>query len=90
VTPDLINAMFELCGGFFILLHCKAVLQDKTVAGVSVLAVIFFTLWGYWNLYYYPSLGQYLSFYAGVFIMIANTMWLGLLFKFRPKIGEVK
>jgi len=85
MNADLINAIFELGGGFFILLHCKAVFKDKAVAGVSVLAVIFFSLWGFWNLYYYPSLNQMLSFYSGIFIAMANTFWVGLLLYYGNK-----
>ena len=80
---DLINAMFELFGGFFILHHCWVVHKDKAVAGVSIISVMFFSAWGYWNLFYYPHLDQMLSFYGGVFIVIANTLWVYLLLKYR-------
>lgn len=80
---DIINAMFELFGGFFILNHCWVAYKDKAVAGVSIVSVIFFSLWGYWNLYYYPSLDQMWSFYGGVFIVITNTLWVFLLLKYR-------
>jgi len=80
---DLINASFELFGGFFILMHCWVAYKDKAVAGVSIISVAFFSLWGFWNLFYYPHLGQMLSFYAGVFIVLANLLWVGLLLKYR-------
>jgi len=73
--------------GVFVLDHCRNVLKDKMVAGVSIVAVIFFTLWGFWNLYYYPHLDQWLSFYGGLFIVMANFLWVVLLIKYK---GEEK
>lgn len=83
MAPDLINAAFEALGGVFILGHCRAVLRDKAVAGVSITATVFFTAWGFWNLYFYPALGQLFSFYAGVFLVLANCLWVGLLVRYR-------
>lgn len=79
MNNDLINAAFEMAGGFFILLSVRRAYLDKKVAGVSWLHVLFFTFWGAWNLYYYPSLGQYLSFYAGQFLVLVNTIWVSQL-----------
>lgn len=82
MLPDIINALFELFGGFFILNHCRVLWRDKEVKGVSIISTIFFTLWGLWNLYFYPSLGQWWSFVGGIMIVIANFIWVGLLIKF--------
>ena len=51
---DSVNGAFELCGGFFILLSVRQLYLDKQVKGVSLSHVGFFTLWGAWNLVYYP------------------------------------
>ena len=59
---DAINAAFE--GGMVFVLG-RSVLQlyrDKRVAGLHWSLVAFTTTWGAWNLYYYPSLGQWWSF----------------------------
>jgi hypothetical protein len=80
---DLINGLFELCGGFFLLLHCRRLCRDKEVKGVSTIPVVFFTIWGFWNLYFYPALGAWLSFYGGLFVVAANCLWLGLLLGYR-------
>lgn len=77
--PDKVNAAFEFCGGWFILLNVMKLLQDKSVAGVDWRAVAFFTLWGYWNCFYYRNLGQRASHYCGIFIGVMNTIWLSLL-----------
>ena len=79
---DLINASFEVLAGFMVLNHCRAVKRDKAVAGVSIVSVFFFTIWGFWNLFYYPSLGQTLSFYGSIVIVLANVYWVYLLIKF--------
>lgn len=78
-TNDHINSGFELAGGFFIVMHIIKVLHDKSVAGVSIYAIAFFTIWGYWNLYYYKSIKHKWSLRATYFITAANTFWLSLL-----------
>ena len=80
---DIINASFEVLGGFFILNHCRVVWKDKAVAGVSIVSTIFFSGWGLWNIYYYPSLDQWYSFWGGLFIVAANLLWVALLIKYR-------
>jgi len=76
---DNVNGTFEVLGGFFICLNIWDVWTSKTVAGVSWIAVAFFTLWGFWNLFYYPKLGQRMSFLGSAFVAIANVVWLVLL-----------
>ena len=66
-----------MLGAVAIFGHVRRVLKDKAVAGVSILATMFFALWGVWNLYYYPHLGQWFSFAGGVAIVIGNCCWIG-------------
>lgn len=73
---DAVNACFEALAGLFIGLSVLRLHRDKLVRGVSPVAVGFFALWGCWNLYYYPSLGQWSSFAGGVLVVIANTVWV--------------
>ena len=75
MTPDTINAAFELAGGFFLLNHCRVLWRTKEAHGVSLLSTMFFLIWGAWNCWFYPHLDQVLSFYAGLFILFANTVW---------------
>ncbi len=79
MQPDHLNALFEMLGGVFIFFNISAVLEDKAVAGVRWWTVSFFAAWGLWNLYYYPHLGQWWSFYAGLFMVAANIAWVVLL-----------
>lgn len=79
MIADYVNGLFELLGAFFILNHCFRLYKDKLVRGVSVVSTIFFTFWGIWNLYYYPSLNQWASFVGGVMIVLGNMLWIGLM-----------
>lgn len=75
---DLINGFFECVGGLLIFENCRVIYRDKMVRGVSVPVTTFFTCWGLWNLLYYPSLDQWLSFYGGLIIVAANVLWVSL------------
>ena len=89
---DLINGAFELSGGFFIWLSVRRTLRDKYVAGVDWMTTAFFAAWGWWNLYFYPSLDQWASFAGGVFIVIMNTTWVVLLIYYsrNPKRSQTR
>jgi peptidoglycan biosynthesis protein MviN/MurJ (putative lipid II flippase) len=76
---DAVNGGFELFGGFMVLLHCAQLYRDKQVRGASWLATFGFAIWGVWNLYYYPHLGQWASFAGGVVIVLANTLWVSMM-----------
>lgn len=84
---DYVNGAFEILGAVAIFGHVRRVLKDKAVAGVSLYSTIFFASWGFWNLYYYPSLDQWASFVGGIFIVLGNVCWIaGLIYYTRhPK-----
>lgn len=75
-SPDLINASLELGGALFSALNVVRLWRDRTVAGVSYTAFAFFTLWGCWNLFYYPHLSQPLSALAALALVLVNIAWL--------------
>lgn len=79
MTPDLVNGAFELGGSILIWMNVRQLVKDGGYAGVFVPAVAFFAAWGLWNLFYYPSLGQWASFAGGVSIVIANSVWVALM-----------
>lgn len=83
MTPDLINATFELLGGAFVALSVRRLWIDRSVKGSSPWTIAFFFLWGGWNLFYYPHLDQWLSFYGGLVVVLANGLWLVLFWRFR-------
>jgi hypothetical protein len=80
MTPDTINGLFEFAGGFMLLRNALQLYRDKQVKGVHWMPTLFFTSWGVWNLYYYPSLDQWFSFAGGVFLVLTNALWLGQIF----------
>lgn len=79
MTPDLINGLFELGGALTLCLNVRALWRDRGISGVHWGPVAFFSAWGVWNLFYYPSLGQRFSFAGGVCVVTVNLVWLGLL-----------
>ncbi len=81
-TPDLVNGLFESIGGLMVWLNVKQIVKDKAVKGVHWLPTMFFTSWGYWNLYYYPHLNQWLSFLGGLVIVSGNTAWVAMMVKY--------
>jgi hypothetical protein len=76
MTPDFINGLFEFGGSLLIWKSFSRTLADKGYAGIYVPATAFFAVWGLWNLFYYPSLGQWWSFAGGLSIVIANIAWV--------------
>jgi len=82
---DTTNGVFELCGGIFITLHCIKLYRQKMVRGTSIAAVTTFVLWGFWNLYYYPHLNQWLSFFGGIGTVTANIVWVAMLIYYTRK-----
>ena len=84
---DAINGSFELLGAPFILVSVIKLYREKIVRGVSWTTVLFFTSWGLWNLYYYPHLGQWLSFAGGLAVFFANVAWVVLLVVYHRRPG---
>lgn len=78
---DIVNGIFEMCGGLLCWMDVRRLLQDKQIKGVYWPVRLFFAAWGWWNLYYYPSLGQWCSFAGGVLLVAGNTAWVALALK---------
>jgi hypothetical protein len=76
---DLINGLFEFVGAIFVILHILRLTKDKEVKGVSVVATAYFTSWGVWNVYFYPTNNLIFSFVGGVFLATANIVYVTLL-----------
>lgn len=76
---DATNGLFELMGGLFVALHCLRLYKDKKVRGVSFIATGYFTVWGFWNMYYYPFLRQWASLGGGLLIVAMNVLWVGMM-----------
>lgn len=77
---DIINGCFEAGLVLMLILNIQRLFQDKEVKGVDWRCTAFVTLWGVWNMFYYPMLGQWFSMVAGAGVCLANMTWLGLMF----------
>jgi hypothetical protein len=73
---DAINGLFEVIGGVLCWINVVKLYRDKTVRGIYWPVVAFFSAWGLWNLHYYPSLGQWCSFWGGVLMTVGNVVWV--------------
>lgn len=73
---DRVNGLFEFVGAVFALLNISKLLTDRSVRGVYWPSVAFWTIWGGWNLYYYPALGQWFSFFGGLLLVFFNAFWV--------------
>jgi hypothetical protein len=80
---DLINGGFEIFGGFAMARNVRALYRAKRFEGVDMQASAFFTSWGLWNLWYYPNLGQWVSFVGGLTLVIANAFYIALMWRYR-------
>lgn len=75
---DIVNAAFQITGAFLVWQNYRRLRLDRVVTGVDWRVQMFFTVWGYWNLLYYPHLGHWWSAVAGGFLAIGNTAWIVL------------
>jgi hypothetical protein len=76
MLPDLTNACFELVGAWFTWRSFIELRRDRFIAGIYWPTVAFFTAWGTWNLFYYPMLDQWASFFAGILLVSGNAAWV--------------
>ncbi len=83
VSPDAINATFELFGAYFTWMNAFKLWRDWEIKGVYWPTWVFFSVWGIWNLYYYLGLDQWLSFYAGIVLVVGNLAWVFMAVKLR-------
>ncbi len=75
MTPDQINGALEFGSALLMGLNVRRLTIDKSIAGVSLIPTLFFDTWGFWNLYYYPTLDQWWSFTGGAFLITINVTW---------------
>lgn len=76
---DTFNGLFELGGAAVYALNIRQLLRDKLVRGFHPAPTAFFMGWGLWNLFYYPSLDQWLSFVGGAALVLVNLAQLFLM-----------
>ena len=89
MSADMVNAAFEFIAVVMLTRNCWFTYKAKKVEGVSILSTLFFASWCYWNLFYYPHLGQMLSFFAGALVTLVNTVWVAQMIYYRRVGGAV-
>lgn len=62
---DLINSILIMTAGGFIAVSVVKLYKDKLVHGVSPIHVGFFTVYGFWHIYFFSSLDQWWSVAGG-------------------------
>lgn len=72
---DLGNAFFEGVGMVLTRLNVLQLYRDREIKGVDWRVTAFWSLWGVWNLFYYPALGQWWSAAAGLVLVLGNLAW---------------
>lgn len=82
---DAINGLFEFIGSILTWMNVTRTYKDKGYAGIYLPSVVFFSSWGIWNLYFYPHLNQWLSFLGGCSLVIANLLWVGMMYYYGHK-----
>lgn len=90
MIPDLINGLFECFGFIAISFSIARVYKSKSATGISIVTSLFFTSWGLWNLFYYPHLGQRISFIGAGLTCIANTIWLLLIINYQAVLPQTR
>lgn len=84
---DAINGLFEVGLSLMLLLNLRRIRKDKKVEGFDWRVIGFTTMWGVWNLFYYPSLNQMFSFYAGIAVVAVNIAWLAHVWYYHTRSG---
>jgi hypothetical protein len=85
MEPDIINTAFIAGGAVVLFINVYKLIQDKSVAGVSLIPTLFFSIWAIWNLYWFTYLDQPWSFIGACFMLVANFWWVGLALRYRQK-----
>lgn len=83
MNSDLVNGIIEFVGGCFLWLNVWRITKDKDIKGIHWGSVMFWTAFGSWNIYYYPSINQWFSFYGSIFVFLGNTTWVILCFYYK-------
>jgi hypothetical protein len=76
IGTDNLNMLFELGGAAMVGMSLFKLHKDKKVRGIHWAQILFFTSWGWWNLWFYPAVSMWHSFEACVAVTGVNTWYL--------------
>jgi hypothetical protein len=82
---DVITSLFQFGAVVFLLDNIRAIIRDKDLKGVSILMIVFFTVWGYWGIFMFYVLQQPLSMWTNIGIAVAYTIWFLLAVFYKSK-----
>lgn len=84
---DQVTAVFQLGAVFFLCVNIFQLYKDRELKGISMFMMTFFTVWGYWGIFMFYTLGQPFSMWTNVGIAGAYTVWLGMaiFYKFKAR-----
>ena len=85
MTPDIINGVFEVCGAVATWMNFAAIVKDRGYAGTRIPMMLFFLSWGFWNLFFYAHLLQWVSLYASLLLTTGNVANVGAMWYFGRK-----
>lgn len=75
---DKVNSCLLGLSAILLVLNVRRLYRDKSVSGVSIWPVVLYDVWGFWDLYYFPSLHQWFSMGASFIACCTNAVWLFL------------
>ena len=76
---DIINSVLIMTAGAFISASVVKLYKDKVVRGVSPIHVGFFTMYGFWHVFFFSSLNQWWSVAGGIVAITMNSIWFIML-----------
>lgn len=77
--------MFVTLGGFAVWQNCRRLLRDKQVRGADWRVTFFMTVWGLWDCWFFPLMGLWVSFAAGIVLTSGNLFWVVLAIRYRDR-----
>lgn len=82
---DLVNAGFQLAGGWFTWKNAYQLWLDKRLAGTYWPTTAYFMTLGFWNLFLFKGLALGVSFWSGVVLVSGNAVWVALALVYRGR-----
>jgi hypothetical protein len=79
LLSDMTMGLIQVAGAGFLGVSVLQLFRRKYVGGVSAVTVSFWVAWGLWDLYYWPSLGQWWAFGGAVVVTMMNMLYVGLI-----------
>lgn len=87
MNADITNALFELVGAFFTWKNFLVLKKERKLQGVYAPTTAFFTSWGIWNAFYYPTLNQWYSFWGAILLCSGNIAWVVLALRIKYRVS---